>query len=229
MSDNNKKVVSGIVALTGTFAAPETAQATWNRSNSNSLLVTAQKSSAAQQATDALNKVKVSKKSCVMVEQEAKKAINKAKNLRNDSLKKVNQAKEILQAAKEDWQTKMIIASKKIKDFKSQPENKHLEKQADKTLQQAENARLNFREKKSEAAKRIHKLQQYENKLETVTQEQNNKILTAELAYKQAQMEQQKAIQISNNPNQENLIENRLRDTFGLQILIPESQKLVQL
>ena len=124
MLDNNKKVVSGIVAITGTLAAPETAQATWNRSNQNSIIRNIRKSS--DEAEDTLKNVRIAKKAVDNVKKIAKKSINKAKNIRNEALKKVNQAEEIALAAKEDWETKVVIAAKKIEELQNKPERKYL-------------------------------------------------------------------------------------------------------
>jgi hypothetical protein len=228
MFDNNKKVVSGIVALTGTFAAPETAQATWNRSNSNCMVKITRKSSAAEEAAEALNKVRVTKKDLDNIKREARKAINKAKNLRNDALKKVNQTEEIVEAAKEDWETKVITAAKKIKYLESKPEKRYFIKQAEQAQQDAENAKENFENKKFEASVKRRKFQEYEEKLEALTQEQNSKIEAAEMAYKQAQIEQQKLIQTADtspfawgNLSKEYKMENRFKDYYGFQVLIP--------
>lgn len=228
MIDNNKKVVSDIVALTGTFAAPETAQATWNRSNSNSLIKTTRKSSEAEEAAEALNKVRVTKKDLDNVKREAKKAINKAKNLRNDALKKLRQTEEVVEAIKEDWETKVIIAAKKIKEVESKPEKIYFIKQAEQAKQDAETARDNFENKKCEAYLKTRKLEEYEDKLQAVIQEQKSQIEAAEMAYKQAQYEQQKMIQRAEkspfaweNLSKEYKIDNRFKDDYGFQVLIP--------
>ncbi|MGD1911006.1 MAG: hypothetical protein ACFB2X_09175 [Rivularia sp. (in: cyanobacteria)] len=228
MFDNNKKVVSDVVALTGALMTPETAQATWNRANSNHVVQEAnRKLSIAQQAATVSNKVKVTKNAFDNVKRQARKAINKATNMRNDLLKKVNQAEEIAEAAKEDWQTKVITAIKKVKNIEPKAENIHIRTQADQAIEDVENAKENFENKKSEAAKKRLQLEQYEEKLEAVIQEQNSKIEAAEMAYKQAQIDQQKAIQTANNPffamsnwTKEYTVEDRLKDNLGLKVLI---------
>lgn len=199
MFDNNKKVVSGIVALTGTLVTPETAQATWNRSDLRCLIKTNRKSSGEEETANALNKVKSTKKAFDNVKTEAEKAINKAKNIKHDALIKVNQAEEILKATKEDWETKVITATKKIQELESNPEKIYLTKQVHQAKQNADKARENFENKKSQAAKKRLQFQQCQQKLEAISQEENNKIEAAEIAYKQAQIEQQKVIQRANN------------------------------
>jgi hypothetical protein len=194
MFDNKKTVVSGIVALSGTFVTPDTAQASLNRSKLNLLIKTTQNSAAAKQAADSLNKVKATKKVLDFVKKDAEKAINKAKNLRNDALKKVNQAEEIAEAAKEDWNIKLVIAVKKLKQIESNPEKKYFIKQVFKAKEDAEQAKVNFENKKSEVEKKRLHLQECEENLSAVIEMQNNRIQSAELACKIAQAQQQKAI-----------------------------------
>ena len=136
MADKNKKVVSDIAALTGGVVAPETVQATWNRSYSSTLIETIRNSSA-DEAEDILTKAKTTKKAFERVQKDAKKAINKAKTIRNEALKKVNQAKEIVEGAKEDWVTKVITANKKVKEIENQPEKKYLLRQVKQAKQHA--------------------------------------------------------------------------------------------
>ncbi len=231
MLDNNKKVVSGIVALTGAFVTPETAQATWNRPNSNSLIKTTRELSAVKEAAEALNRVKATKKAFEHVKRDAKKEINKAKNIRNDALRKVNQAEEIVEAAKEDWETKVIIADKKANKLESKLDKigyiTQAEQQVEQAIQEAENAKENFENKTSEAVKKRLLLQQYEENLEAVIQEKNTQIEAAEMAYKQAQTQQQQVIHRANNSNnvwgnltKKYIIEDRLSDNSGFQALI---------
>ncbi|MEO1376345.1 MAG: hypothetical protein AAFW70_18975, partial [Cyanobacteria bacterium J06635_10] len=174
-----------------------------------------------------LNKVKATKKVLEFVKADAQKAINKAKNIRNNAQRKVNQAEEIAEAAKEDWQTKVITAIKKVKNLETKPDNTYLKTQADQAIEDVENAKENFETKNSEAAKKRLLLQQYEENLEAVIQEQSIKLENAEMAYKQAQIDQQKAIQSANNPfftlntwTKEYSVEERLKDDFGLKVLI---------
>lgn len=194
MFDNKKTVVSGIVALSGTFVTPDTAQASLNRSKLNLLIKTTQNSTAAKQAADSLNKVKASKNNLDVVKVDVVKAINKAKNIRNDALKKVNQAEELAEAAKEDWNTKLIIAVKKLQQIEKNIEKKYLIKQVLQAKEYAEKAKENFEVKKIEVAKKRLYLQECEDNLETAIEMQNNRIQAAEMAYKIAQLEQQKAI-----------------------------------
>lgn len=194
MFDNQKTVVSGIVALSGTFITPETAQAGLNRSNLNFLVKTTRNFAATQQAADSLNKVKATKKVLDFVNRDAEKAINKAKNLRNGALKKVNQAEEVAEAAKEDWNIKLVIAVKKLKQIESNPEKKYFIKQVFQAKEDAEKAKENFEIKKSELEKKRLHFQECEESLQAVIEKQNNRIQRAELACKIAQVEQQKAI-----------------------------------
>lgn len=226
MFDNNKKVVSNIVALSGGLVAPETAQATWNRSNTTSLIKTNLKSSAAEEAEKALNKVRATKKTFDHVKREASKAINKATNIRNNALKKVNQADEIAEAAKEDWETKVITAVKKLKNLESNTENKYLIKQAKQAQNNANKAKENFEAKKSEATEKRWQLQKYQERLAAIIQEQNNQIEVAELAYKQAQIEQQQAILRADNSHpayghwaEKYIIKDSLKNDSGFQVL----------
>lgn len=197
MLDNKQKVVSNIVALSGTFVTPQTAQAALNRSNVNFLVKTTQKSAAAKQAADAFNKVKATKKVLDFVKRDVQKAINKAKNIRNDALRKVNQAEEIAEGAKEDWKIKVIIVAKKNQELESKPEKRYLIQQVEQAKQDADKARENFENKKSEVAKKRFHLQECEENIVAVIQMQNSRIQTAEMACKLAQMEQQKAISYS--------------------------------
>ncbi len=194
MFDNKKTVVSGIVALSGTFVTPDTAQASLNRSKLNLLIKTTQSSTAAKKAADSLNKVKASKNNLDVVKVDVVKAINKAKNIKNDALKKVNQAEELAEAAKEDWNTKLIIAVKKLQQIENNIEKKYLIKQVLQAKEYAEKAKENFEVKKIEVAKKRLYLQECEDNLETAIEIQNNRIQAAEMAYKIAQLEQQKAI-----------------------------------
>lgn len=197
MYSNKKQVVSNIVALGGAFVTPQTAQAALNSSNLNVLVKTTRKSAAAQQAADVLNKVKATKKVLDFVKRDAQKAINKAKNIRNDALRKLNQAEEIAEGAKEDWNIKVIIAAKKSQELESKPEKRYLIKQVEQAKQDVEEARENFENKKSEVAKKRLYLQKCQGNLQTVIQMQNSRIQTAEMACKTAQIEQQKAIYYS--------------------------------
>ncbi|MEO1185985.1 MAG: hypothetical protein AAFX46_15470, partial [Cyanobacteria bacterium J06636_27] len=140
MLDNKRKVVSGIAALSGTFVTPESAKATLNHSNLNVLVKNTQKAAATQQASDALNKVKATKKVLDFVKKDAQKSINKATNIRNNTLRKVNQAEEIAEAAKEDWSIKLVIAVKKLKELENNPEKVYLLQQVLKAKEDAENA-----------------------------------------------------------------------------------------
>lgn len=195
MFDNNKQVASSIISLTGQFITSETVKTTWNRSNPNYSIKTARNSSVVQEETNISKKIKSTKRIFDFVKGDTKKAINKAKNIRNDTLKKVNQAEEILEAAKEDLETKVIIAAKKFKQLESAPEKKYLRKQTEQAIQDAEKAKKNFDNKKSEVTKKRLQLQQYEEKLEAVTQMQKTRIKVAKMACKRAQMEQEKTIQ----------------------------------
>ncbi|MGB3638918.1 MAG: hypothetical protein WBA39_15280 [Rivularia sp. (in: cyanobacteria)] len=194
MFDNKKTVVSGIVALSGTFITPDTAQASLNRSKLNLLMKTTQNSTAAKQAADSLNKVKASKKNLDFVKADVVKAINKAKNIRNDALKKVNQAEELAEAAKEDWNTKLIIAVKKLQQVENNLGKTYLIKHVMQAKENAEKAKENFEIKKLEVAKKRLYLKECEENLEAAIEMQNNRIQSAEMACKVAQVEQQKAI-----------------------------------
>lgn len=194
MFDNKKKVVSGIVAFSGTFVTPQTAQASFNRSNSNFLIKTTQRSTAARQATDSLDKVKSTKKVLDFVKGDALKAINKAKNIKNDALKKLYQAEEIAEAAKEDWNIKLVIAVKKLQQLESKPDKRYFVQQVMQAKDDAEKAKENFDIKKSEVAKRRRYLQECEEKLETTIEIQDNRIKASEKACEIAQIEQQQAI-----------------------------------
>ena len=194
MFDNKKKVVSGIVALSGTFVTPETAQASVNRSKLNFIIKTTQNSAATRQVGDLLNNIKATKKVLDLLKADAVKAINKAKNIRNDALKKLNQAEEIAEAAKEDWNIKLVIAVKKLQQLESKPDKQYFVQQVLQAKDDAENAKENFEMKKSEVAKRRLHLQECEEKLETVIEIQDNRIKAAEKACKIAQIEQQEAI-----------------------------------
>ena len=194
MFDNKKTVVSGIVALSGTFITPDTAQASLNRSKLNLLIKTTQSSTAAKQAAESFNKVKTSKKNLDFVKADVVKAINKAKNIRNDALKKANQAEELAEAAKEDWNTKLIIAVKKLQQIENNLEKTYLIKQVMQAKEDAENAKENFEMKKLEVAKKRLYLQECEDNLEAALEMQNTRIKAAEMGCKIAQLEQQQAI-----------------------------------
>ncbi len=194
MFDNKNKAVSGIVALSGTFVTPGTAQASLNRSNLSFLAKSIQKSAAARQTTDILNKVKASKRVLDFVKKDAERKINKARNIRNNALRKVNQAEEIAEGAKEDWSLKVIIAVKKLQEFESKPEKKYLLKQVQQAKQDAEQAKENFDNKISEVTQKNLLFQQCEADLDAVIKMQNNRIHVAEMACKIAQIQQQKAI-----------------------------------
>ncbi|MGB3758445.1 MAG: hypothetical protein WBA07_19045, partial [Rivularia sp. (in: cyanobacteria)] len=178
----------------GTFVTPDTAQASLNRSKLNLLIKTTQNSTAAKQAEDSLNKVKVSKKNLDFVKADVVKAINKAKNIRNDALKKANQAEELAEATKEDWNTKLIIAVKKLQQVENNLEKTYLIKQVLQAKEDAEKAKENFEMKKLEVAKKRLYLEECEDNLEAAIEMQNNRIKSAEMACKIAQIEQQKAI-----------------------------------
>ncbi|MEM7712468.1 MAG: hypothetical protein AAF349_02650 [Cyanobacteria bacterium P01_A01_bin.68] len=194
MLDNKKKVVSGIVALSGTFVTPESTQATLNHSNLNVLVKNTKKAAATQQASDALNKVKATKKVLDFVKRDAQKSINKATNIRNNALKKAKQAEEIAEAAKEDWSIKLVIAVKKLKELESQPEKTYLLEQVLKAKEDAEKAKEKFEEKKSEVAKKRLELEQYEESLAAIVEMQDNKVKSAQMGCRIAQIDQQKLI-----------------------------------
>lgn len=194
MFDNKKKVVSGIVAFSGTFVTPETAQASVNRSKLSFLAKNTQNSAATRQTVDSLSKIKATKKVVDFVKADAKKATNKAKNIRNEALKKVNQAEEIAEAAKEDWNIKLVIAVKKLQQLESKPDKKYFVEQVMQAKEDAEKAKENFDMKKAEVTKRRLHLQECENNLEAATEMHESRIKAAEKAYKIAQIEQQQAI-----------------------------------
>lgn len=187
MLDQNKKVVSDFAPLNGAFVASQTAQATGNPSNSSTK--TTPKLSATQRLLDASNKVKATKKVFDFVKGDTIKAINKAKNIRNDALKKVDYAEEIVKAAKEDWETKVITAAKKLKEVESKPEKKYLLKQIKKAIQDVENAKKNFENKKYEATQKRLQLQQCEENLETIIRVQKSRMKAAKISCKRALME----------------------------------------
>lgn len=193
MFDNKEKVVSGIVALSGTFVTPETAQASVNRSKLNFLIKTTQDSVATTQAAS-LNKVKGTKKVLDFVKADAQKAINKAKNIRNEALKKVNQAEEVAEAAKEDWNIKLVIAVKKLQQLQDNPEKQYLIQQVLQGKEDAEKAKENFDNKKAEVVRRRLYLEECSQELEAVIEMQNNRIKDVEMACEIAQDQQQKAI-----------------------------------
>ncbi|MDY6900463.1 MAG: hypothetical protein SWZ49_20665 [Cyanobacteriota bacterium] len=194
MFDNKKKVVSGVVALSGTFVTPDSAQATLNHSNINVLVKNTQKAAATQQASDALNKIKATKKVLDLIQKDAKKAINKATNIRNNALTKVKQAEEIAEATKEDWSIKLVIAVKKLKELESQPEKTYLLEQVLKAKEDAEQAKEKFEDKKSELAKKRLELEQYEENLAAIVEMQDNRVKTAQMGHRVAQIDQQKMI-----------------------------------
>ncbi|MEM9924609.1 MAG: hypothetical protein AAF915_12800 [Cyanobacteria bacterium P01_D01_bin.50] len=187
MSDQNKKAVSDIITLTGAFVKPETAQATEIPSNSS--IETTPKLSTTQQLLDASNKIKATKKVFDFVKGDTKKAINKARNIRNDALKKAYQAEEILKGAKEDWETKVIIAAKKFKEVESKPEKKYLIKQTEQAIIDVEKAKENFENKRYEANQKKINFQQSQEKLEVIIRIQKSRIKAAKMACKRAQME----------------------------------------
>lgn len=193
MFDNKEKVVSGIVALSGTFVTPQTAQTSVNRSKLNFLIKTTQDSVATTQAAS-LNKVKGTKKVLDFVKADAQKAINKAKNIRNGALKKVNQAEEVAEAAKEDWNIKLVIAVKKLQQLQDNPEKQYLIQQVLQGKEDAEKAKENFDNKKAEVVRRRLYLEECSQELEAVIEMQNNRIKDVEMACEIAQLEQQKAI-----------------------------------
>ncbi|MEO1375150.1 MAG: hypothetical protein AAFW70_12680 [Cyanobacteria bacterium J06635_10] len=206
MSDQNKKVVSDIVTLTATLVNPETAQATGIPSNSSH--ETTRKLSATQQLLDASNKIKATKKVFDFVKGDTIKAINKARNIRNDALKKAYQAEEVLKGAKEDWETKVIIAAKKFKETESKPEKKYLIKQTEKAIQDVEKAKENFKNKRCEANKKRIQLQQCEENLAAIIRIQKGRMKAAKMACKRAQMD----IPFDcGNTKQKDIIEDSLR------------------
>ncbi|MGB6298545.1 MAG: hypothetical protein WBF90_20520, partial [Rivularia sp. (in: cyanobacteria)] len=180
MFDNKKKVVSGIVAFSGTFVTPDTAQASVNSSRLSFLIKKTQSSTVTRQAEDSLNKVKATKKILDLIKGDALKAINKAKNLRNEALKKVNQAEEIAEAAKEDWNIKLVITVKKLQQLESNPEKKYLIQQVLQGKEDAEKAKENFDNKKAEVARRRLYLEECQENLEAVIETQNQRIQSAE-------------------------------------------------
>ncbi|MEM6402281.1 MAG: hypothetical protein AAF757_18985 [Cyanobacteria bacterium P01_D01_bin.116] len=194
MFDNKKKVVSGVVALSGTFVTPESAQATLNHSNLNVLVKNTQKAAATQQASDALNKVKSTKKVLDFVQRDAKKSINKATNIRNNAFKKLKQAEEIAEAAKEDWSIKLVIAVKKLKELESQPEKTYLLQQVLKAKEDAEQAKEKLENKKSEVAKKRLEVEQYEENLAAIVEMQDDRVKSAQMGCRVAQINQQKLI-----------------------------------
>lgn len=193
MFDNKEKVVSGIVALSGTFVTPQTAQTSVNRSKLNFLIKTTQDSVATTQAADS-SKVKGTKKVLDFVKADAQKAINKAKNIRNGALKKVNQAEEVAEAAKEDWNIKLVIAVKKLQQLQDNPEKQYLIQQVLQGKEDAEKAKENFDNKKAEVARRRLYLEECSQELEAVIEMQDNRIKDVKMACNIAQLEQQKAI-----------------------------------
>ena len=194
MFDNKKKVVSGVVALSGTFITPDSAQATLNHSNLNVLVKNTQKAAATQQASDALNKVKSTKKVLDFVQRDAKKSINKATNIRNNAFKKLKQAEEIAEAAKEDWSIKLVIAVKKLKELESQPEKTYLLQQVLKAKEDAEQAKEKLENKKSEVAKKRLEVEQYEENLAAIVEMQDDRVKSAQMGCRVAQINQQKLI-----------------------------------
>lgn len=194
MFDNKKKVVSGLVAFSSAFVTPETTQAALNRSNLNYLVKANRKSTTVQQATNILNKVKSTKKNFEFVKKDVEKEINKARNIKNNASLKVNQAEEIAAAAKEDWNTKVIIENKKIQKLNKTPDNQYIQKQLKKAKQDVETAKENFRHKESEVTKKRLYLQQCQENLEVVKRKQINRLKVAKMACKIAQVEQQKVI-----------------------------------
>lgn len=237
---DNKKVVKSFAAaaaLTGAFVAPATAEAAENDAP-NSIQETIQEASVAQKAVkDAPKKVETAKKSFDNVKKEANKEINKAKNLRNNAQRKASQAQEKAEGAKENWETTVITAQQKAEEAEESGKSWKI-KQAKQWKQKAETARETYQNKKFEAAEKQEILQKRESELETVTQKQNSNIEAAKMAYKQAQAEQQKAIQTANttkkaadgawgNWTKEHTVTDHLEDP-DFKALIPEFQKLVQ-
>ncbi len=199
MFDNNKTVVSNIVGLTDTLVKPEIAKASGKDANYNYQIEPTTKSFKAEELTDISHKLKACKKIFEFVKIDTRKSINKAKNLRNNALRKVYQAEEILEGAKEDWKTKVITANKKIKEFKSNSENTYLRNQAKQAIHHANQAKENIINKKSELTKRKLQLQKCEENLKFVKLVQRSRIQFAEIAYMRVEMEQQKTIQSTDN------------------------------
>jgi len=241
MVDNKKKVVSGVVAataLTGAFVAPATAQAADN-DTSNSIQETIQEATEAQQAAkDAPQKVKTAKSALDKVNRDAKRVINRAKNLRQNAQNKVNQYKPQVEQAKEDLDTTVFTAARTAEKAEKSG-NKQDINQATKWKNKAAGALKNYENKQAELNKRQKFLEQKENNFLTVQTGQNAKVKAAQTTYQQAQAEQQQAIQMASstkkaakgawgNWDTEHTIEDRLTDDSGFQALIPEFQKLVQ-
>ncbi len=241
MVDNKKKVVSGVVAaagLTGAFVAPATAEAA-NTDAPNSIQETIKEASEAQKAAKAApGKVKAAKKSFENVKKSANGEINKAKNLKNQAQKELERAEKSVKSAKGTWERNVAKASEKAAQAEKSGKQGQM-KQAKIWKQRAEDSRQDYEEAKVKATRKQEALEQRESNLETVTAAQNSRIKTAEMSYKQAQAEQQQAIQMASstkkaangawgNWDTEHTVEDYLTDDSGFQALIPEFQKLVQ-
>ena len=194
MFDETENVVSEMVASSGELMTSGTTKES-DSLNSNDEIKTSGKSSRAEQLTDLSHKLKSAKKIFDFVKIDTIKSINKARNLRKNALKKANQAEEILRVAKEDWETKVITATKKINEFKSNPGNLHLKKQANQAIENVNQAKENFKQKKNELTKKRNYLQKCEENLEFTKLVQKRRIKWAEIAYMRFEMEQQKTIQ----------------------------------
>jgi len=241
MVDNKKKVVSGVVAaasLTGAFVAPATAQAADNDAP-NSIQETIQEATEAQQAVKAApGKVNAAKKTFDNVKKSANGEINKVKNLKNQAQKELERAEKSVTSAKGTWERNVAKASEKAAQAEKSGKQGQM-KQAERWKQRAEDSRQDYEEAKVKASKKQEAVEQKNSDLQAVTEQQNGRIKTAQMAYKQAQAEQQQAIQMANstkksasnawgNWDTEHTIEDRLTDDSGFQALIPEFQKLVQ-
>lgn len=137
-----------------------------------------------QQAADVLKRVKAAKRIFAFVKIDVERAINKAKNFRNDASTKLYQAEDIAEAAKEDWKIKVIIASKKLRELQSNPEKKYLIKQLQQAKENAKQAKVNFENKKAEVAKKRLHLEQCQENLETAIKMQESRIKAAKTACK---------------------------------------------
>ena len=240
MVDNKKKVVSGVVAataLTGAFVAPETAQAADNNAPNSNQQQTTQEESSANLATQKVNSAKTVLND---VQAKAKRAINRAENLKKNAQTKVDQYESRVEQAKEDWDTKVITAARKTEEAEKETnENKRiiLTNQANTAKINAEKARENYENRKTELGGRQQKLEQKEINLLNVQTEQNKLIEVAQADYDKALMQQQRVIQGATksrhddnwgNWTKTHTVEDYLTDDSGFQALIPQFQKLVQ-
>lgn len=200
MLNNNNKFASSIVTLTDNPPTSETAKSTYNLAKSNQQIEATRKSLETQQLKDITRKLKAAKKIFDFVKSDTKTSINKAKIIRNNALKRVYQAEEVLQGAKEDWKTKVITANKKIQEFKSNPQKRYLREQVNKAIYNVKQAKENIQNKQVEVTKKRMQLKQLEHNLRLVKKIQESRIKFAELAYMQVEIEQQKAIQSTENP-----------------------------